>query len=267
MNDISLTHLLDVAVRSAQAAGNHALSNIERRNEVTETFDHDVKLVLDVESQKAAESVILSEFPEHAILGEEDVTPNDASSYEWVIDPIDGTMNFSHGFQYWCSSVAVRKNGTVLAGCVYAPEFDALYTAHLEDSARLNGSPVHISQTPELSNAMIFTGISKHMHHADEEHFKVFIDLELNSKKIRINGAAALDLCRLADGTADGFYEGGIYLWDYAAAGLIAERAGADMVIHPTKGGHQDVTVLAANKTLLQDLETIYANHNSGTTI
>ena len=137
MNDISLTHLLDVAICAADAAGRHALENKDRRSETNENFDHDIKLVLDVESQKKAENMILSEFPDHGILGEEDETPNHNSPYEWVIDPIDGTMNFSHGFEYWCSSVAVRKNQKVIAGCVYAPDFDTFYTAHIEDEAKV----------------------------------------------------------------------------------------------------------------------------------
>jgi myo-inositol-1(or 4)-monophosphatase len=209
MNDISLTHLLDVAIRAAEAAGNHARENKARRTEINETFDHDVKLVLDVESQKKAEGVILAEFPDHGILGEEDTTPNLDSPYEWVIDPIDGTMNFSHGLEYWCSSVAVRQNEKVVAGCVYAPEFNAYYTAHIEDVAKLNGEPIQVSQTETLKRSMIVTGLSKEMEDLQVPHFELFRALQLNTKKVRINGAAALDLCRVADGAIDGFFESG----------------------------------------------------------
>ncbi|MDH3981829.1 MAG: hypothetical protein OES84_02890 [Kiritimatiellaceae bacterium] len=258
MNDISLTHLLQVAIRAAQAAGTHALENKQRRTETNETFDHDIKLVLDVECQKMAEQVIAFEFPDHGILGEEDVRLNKASDYEWVIDPIDGTMNFSHGFEYWCSSVAVRKNTKVLAGCVYAPEFNSCYTAHIEDVAKLNGRPLQISDTKRLQDAMVFSGISKHMNSSTEPHFERFRMLELETKKVRINGAAALDLCRLADGTCDGFFEAGLYLWDYAAAGLIAEQAGATLSIYPTQNDEHEATVLCSNKNLMDGLRAIY---------
>jgi myo-inositol-1(or 4)-monophosphatase len=258
MNDIPLSHLLDVAICAAEAAGRHAFENKDRRTETNEDFDHDIKLVLDVECQKKAEAVILSEFPNHGILGEEDTAPNLTSPYDWVIDPIDGTMNFSHGFEYWCSSIAVRKNQKVVAGCVFAPDFDAYYTAHLEDEAKLNGRPIHVSKTAWLKRAMIFTGLSKEMEGSREPHLDMFRKLALNTKKVRINGAAALDLCRVADGTCDGLFETGIYLWDYAAAGLIAERAGAVMTTYPRKGDLHGATVLCSNEHLIEGLRTIY---------
>ena len=258
MNDLDLTHLLDVAICAAEAAGKHALANKDRRTEANETFDHDIKLVLDVECQKIAEKLIGDEFPSHGILGEEDATPNDKSPFEWVIDPIDGTMNFSHGFEYWCSSVAVRHNNKVVAGCVYAPEYDTYYTAHIEQEARCNGEEIRVSPTSRLSRSMIFTGLSKHMENAAEPHLDLFRMLAINTKKLRINGAAALDLCRVADGTADGFFETDIHLWDYAAAGLIAEQAGAALSIYPQKKSPFAATVLCSNPDLIEGLRAIY---------
>ena len=258
MNDISLSHLLDVAICAAEAAGKHALENKDRRSETNESFDHDIKLVLDVECQKKAEAMIQSQFPDHGILGEEDVAPNHSSPYEWVIDPIDGTMNFSHGFEYWCSSVAVRKNQKVLAGCVYAPDFDTFYTAHIEEVAKLNGRPILVSKTESLKRSMIFTGLSKEMEGSREPHLDMFRMLALNTKKVRINGAAALDLCRVADGTCDGLFETGLYLWDYAAAGLIAEQAGAVMATYPREGDLHGATVLCSNQNIIEGLRAIY---------
>ncbi|MDF7798908.1 inositol monophosphatase family protein [Pontiellaceae bacterium B1224] len=258
MNDISLNHLLDVAICAAEAAGTHAYENKDRRKETSETFQHDVKLVLDVESQRKAEAIIASEFPTHGILGEEDATPNLSTPYEWVIDPIDGTMNFSHGFEYWCSSVAVRQNQKVIAGCVFAPDFNAYYTAHIEQEAKLNGSPIRVADTASLQNAMVVTGLSKEMEGSREPHLEMFRMLALNTKKVRINGAAALDLCRVADGTCDGFFETGIYLWDYAAAGLIAEQAGAVMATYPRKCDLHGATVLCSNEHLIEGLRAVY---------
>jgi len=258
MKDISLTHLLDVAICAAEAAGKHARDNKDRRNESNETFDHDIKLLLDVECQEFAERVIASEFPGHGILGEENAAPSTSSVYEWVIDPIDGTMNFSHGMEYWCSSVAVRHHGKIVAGCVFAPDFDAYYTAHIEEAAKLNGSPIRVSDTRHLKDAMVFTGLSKEMEKANEPHLDMFRMLALNTKKVRINGAAALDLCRVADGTCDGFFETGIYLWDYAAAGLIAEQAGAALALYPRKDEPLGATVLSSSPNLIEGLRAIY---------
>ena len=262
MKEIPLTHLLDTAICAAKAAGDHALANKDRRTDANETFAHDVKLILDVECQKIATERIIAEFPDHGILGEEDVQQQVSEGYEWIIDPIDGTMNYTHGFPYWCVSIAVRHNGKILAGCVFAPEFGDCYTAHIEASARLNGEPIQASDTTTLQHSMIFTGLSKHMQSANEPHFEMFKAMALNTCKVRINGSAALDLCHVAAGSSDGFFETSIYLWDHAAAGLIAERAGAVLVLHP----HHDVpfgcSVICANKHLIDELQAIYTQYS-----
>ncbi|MEE9369435.1 MAG: inositol monophosphatase family protein [Pontiella sp.] len=258
MTEIALSHLLDVAICAAEAAGNHALQNKDRRTEATETFSHDVKLVLDMECQKIAEGVIAGEFPEHGILGEEAIRQNKAEAYEWIIDPIDGTMNYTNGFPYWCCSIAVRYHDKVLAGCVYAPEFGDYYTAHIEDIAKLNGQPIQAAETKHLQDAMIFTGLSKHMQSANEPHFEMFRMLALNTQKVRITGSAALDLCHVAAGNGDGFLETGIYVWDYAAAGLIAEQAGAVLSLFSQKNIPHGATVLCANEHLISGLRAIH---------
>ena len=258
MKDISLTHLLDTAICAAEAAGKHALANKDRRTEANETFAHDIKLVLDVECQKIAEEVIAAEFPEHSILGEEGQRESSIEGYEWIIDPIDGTMNYTHGFPYWCASVAVRYHNKILAGCVFAPEFNDYYTAHIEDPAKLNGEPIHASDTEHLDEAMIFTGISKHMQSAPEPHFDRFKMLAMNTRKVRITGSAALDLCNVASGNCDGYFETSIYLWDHAAAGLIAEQAGATLALFPKRREPYGCDVICANKNLIDGLRAIY---------
>jgi myo-inositol-1(or 4)-monophosphatase len=258
MKNLSPALLLDTAICAAEAAGIHAMENKDRRTETTETFSHDLKLVLDMECQKIAEEVIAREFPSHNILGEEDVRQNSAAAYEWIIDPIDGTMNYTHNFPYWCSSVAVRHNGKVVAGCVYAPESNDVYMAHIDGPAQHNGDPISVSTTGHLKDAIIFTGLSKHMVSSDEPHFEMFETLALNSQKVRINGAAALDLCHVACGSGDGYFETSIYLWDHAAAGLIAERSGAVLALYPENHEPHGCTVLCANKNLIDDLRAIY---------
>lgn len=258
MKEISLTHLLDTAICAAEAAGHHALSNKDRRTEATETFAHDVKLVLDVECQKIAEDVILAEFPGHGILGEEEVQLSESNEYEWIIDPIDGTMNYTQGFPYWCVSIAVRRNDRVLAGCVFAPESNEYYTAHIEAPAKCNGVSIQVSDTRHMDEAMVFTGISKHMNSNQEPHFNTFRMLALNTRKLRINGSAALDLCHVAAGHADGYFEAHLYLWDHAAAGLIAEQAGAVLSLYPLRHEPYACGVLCANKHLINGLRAIH---------
>ena len=260
-NPIPLEELLGTAIQAAEAAGRHALSNKHRRTEANETFAHDVKLVLDAECQKIAEEAILRRYPGHGILGEEDARPAAGEDeYEWIIDPIDGTMNYTHNFPYWCASVAVRRGDRVLAGCVFEPEMGRLYTAHAEGPARLNGDPIQPSETRRLEDAIIFSGLSKHMESSAEPHFEMFRRIALSTQKVRITGSAALDICHVADGSSDGYMETNIYLWDYAASGLIAERAGAVLVPYPQGNEPLATTVICTNRNLLEPLQAIYSD-------
>ena len=148
---ITPTALLATAVLAARRAGMHALTQRGRRHEATLVARHDVKLQLDVECQAVATETILASFPGHAVLGEED-TPeqtaaSSASSHEWIIDPIDGTVNFFHGNPYWCCSVAVRSDGDMLAGCVYAPSMGLLYEGAADQPSRCNGEVICVSDT------------------------------------------------------------------------------------------------------------------------
>ena len=135
--------LLSTAVAAAQAGSAHASHERARNQEANLIATHDVKLKLDVECQQVITRTILAAFPDHAVLGEEDVahaTPP-ADAYEWIIDPIDGTVNFFHGSPYWCSSVAVRRNGVVLAGCVCAPDVDLLFQASCDSRRAIAWKP------------------------------------------------------------------------------------------------------------------------------
>ena len=223
MNQPTIYELLTAAIAAAHAAGNHARANWQRRHEVFQRSQHDVKLQLDIECQAQAQATIHGHFPEHKFLGEEGGTYTDTADYLWIVDPIDGTVNFSHGLPLWCSSVAVRHQGDVVAGAVYAPMLDKLYTATVDGPALCNGQPLHVSDVAHLDETMIFTGIFKDQPLS----LDLFVALSRSVQKVRIDGSAALDLCLVASGQAEAYFESKIFLWDIAAAGLIAERAGA----------------------------------------
>ena len=208
---------------AAQAAGEHARTNLARRHEVFQRTAHDVKLQLDLECQAQAAEVIHRHCPTHAFLGEEGGDYSDSAEYLWIVDPIDGTVNFTHGLPLWCSSVAVRQAGQIVAGAVYAPMLKQLYTATREGPALCNGQPLHVSTTQRLEEALVCTGIFKNQPLSQN----FFAALCHSIQKARIYGSAALDLCFVAAGQAEGYFEAKIFLWDIAAAGLIAERAGA----------------------------------------
>jgi myo-inositol-1(or 4)-monophosphatase len=218
--------LLACAVEAAGAAGNHALANLHRRNEVAQRYAHDVKLHLDLECQKKAEEVIRNAFPSHPVLGEEGGSFDAAAELLWIVDPIDGTVNFMHGLPLWCSSVAMRAGGEVVAGAVYLPVMKECFTAMLGRPAMCNDEPIHSSETESLADAIVLTGLSKNIGE-NLRTFDVLKAVSMKVQKARIMGAAAVDICYVACGRADAYIEAGIFLWDIAAAGLIARQAGA----------------------------------------
>lgn len=219
-------HLQAICTHAARRAAEHVLANLHRRNETLSHSRSDVKHVLDVEAQQAAEAAIRAIFPEHAILGEEDAAHASAppDAYEWVIDPIDGTVNFFHGMPMWCTSVAVRRGGKTLAGCVYSPEMHRLYEASCETPALCNGRPICVSQTASTDRALIGTGADK--WDLSAYAFRYMRAVAEIAQRPRILGAAALDICLVAEGATDAFFESGLYIWDVAAGSLILERAG-----------------------------------------
>ena len=224
---LSPQQLLGVATEAAFAAGDHARTNIERRHEVFQRAAHDVKLQLDIECQARAAEVIRRHCPTHDFLGEEGGAYTDTTTPLWIVDPIDGTVNFSHGLPLWCSSVAVRQGGQVVAGAVYAPMLNQLYTATVDGPALCNSKPLRVSTVNRLEEAIVFTGIFKDQPLS----MNLFTMLSRSVQKLRIYGSAAMDLCLLAAGQAEGYFDSKIYLWDIAAAGLIAERAGAHVEV------------------------------------
>lgn len=254
MKTIPLDELLETAVKATKIAGHHALAHYARRRDTAQIFTHDLKLVLDLECQQAAEAVLRKTYPTHGLVGEEDLEQTNPEGYEWIIDPIDGTMNFTQGFPYWCVSIAVRYQGIIQAGAVYAPELDRLFTAHLESEALLNGTPIRVSETKILNEAFIFSGINKKVQTPADASFQGFQQLVFNTRKVRITGSAALDICHVACGQGDGFSESGIYLWDHAAAGIILERAGGRIHLTPRPEEPYGAQVICSNATLYEEL-------------
>ncbi len=248
--------LLEVCVETAKAAGAHALNNLHRREEFIEQFDHDIKLVMDRECQTVAEQVVLGHFPDHAILGEEGAIQKE-HAFEWVIDPIDGTANYTRGFPYWCCSIAVRCDGRVLAGCVFVPSLNECYSASVSSPALCNGVPICCSNVPDLGKATIFTGLTKDM---DPRSVEFFGEMAPRVSKIRILGSAAIDVCHVACGRSDGYFEAMLYLWDIAAAGLIAERAGA-VVTEWQRDEEYGIRYLCATKEIHSEIKATVENY------
>lgn len=229
------TKALSTAVRAARAVGTLMRKQLHKTKRANEVTQHDIKLELDVRSQKLIERTLLSSFPQTALLGEEGVAGNLEAEYRWVVDPIDGTVNFAYGIPHACVSIALqRRNGgrtsyedgyETVAGVVYDPFCDELWTALKGQKARLNGRVISVSRRSKLHEAIVSLGFAK-SHENLEATLPYFIDLVHRVRKIRIMGAAALALTYVATGRFDAYVERGIRLWDIAAGGLILECAG-----------------------------------------
>ena len=256
MNIPSNSDLLNVCIEAARTAGLHALNHLHRREEIAEQFDHDVKLVMDSECQHIAEEVIRRHFPDHAILGEEGCSTND-HAFEWIIDPIDGTANYTRGNPLWCCSIAVRRNSEILAGAVFIPMLNECYSATADGPALCNGNPIHASTVSSLRSATLFTGLTKTI---DERAIAFFGEAAHCAHKVRIIGSAAIDICHVACGRSDAYFEAGIYIWDVAAAGLIAERAGALCTVWPRDEQH-GIRFLCTNRPLHTAVKQLAEKH------
>lgn len=253
--------LLDVAERAARAAGQHALREYARRRETVAVAEHDVKLRLDVECQQVAEDAIHRHFPEHAFLAEEQEhgTGEDVSlrrGYEWVVDPIDGTVNFTHGSPHWCNSVAVQHEGETVAGAVFAPFAGHCYRAGLGLGAWRDDDKLAVSDVPDLEHAMVRTGLDQKIN-TGQPPFSTFCRIASSIQKARVVGAAALDMCRVAEGACDGYYESGIFLWDVAAAELIVREAGGRTEILGRPPAPHALNFLATNGAIHDALRAV----------
>ena len=251
---------LDCAATAARAAGRLMRSEQAAPKKINSQSQHDIKLELDVRCQKLIEKILLRAFPASAVLGEEGVAGRAESQLRWVVDPIDGTVNFTYGIPHACVSIALqqrlpsREFSTVI-GVVYDPFCDELWSAARGGPARLNGKVIHTSRRSKLAESIVAIGFSK-SEASLNDNLPVFNALVRRVRKIRMMGAAALALVYVASGRFDAYIESGISLWDIAAGGLILECAGGEFWHRPLPGGAQ-YDMIANNGLLRAKLERI----------
>jgi myo-inositol-1(or 4)-monophosphatase len=252
-------HALACAVAAARRAGALMRRNRRAVKTIHSQSAHDIKLELDVRCQKLIEKSLFSQFPEAALMGEEGLAGPADSDWRWVVDPIDGTVNFTYGIPHACVSIALQQRVagkfSTIVGVVYDPFCDELWTAMRGKPARLNGRPIHVSGRRELRECVVAIGFAK-----DEDSLRlnlpVFNDLVRRVLKIRMMGAAALALTYVASGRFDAYIESGIYLWDIAAGGLILECAGGEFWHRPHASGPK-YEMLANNGLVRPKIQTL----------
>ena len=226
-----MTEFLTTAVDAALLAGELLRENFEKPLEVDAMHAHDIKLELDRRTQRLIEDHILARHPGHAILGEEGITEG-TSDCEWIIDPLDGTVNYFYGIPHFATTIAVRRNNELLAGVVHDPMRNETWTVEAGGPALLNGRQIEVSARTELSECIISMGVSKTGDTIDNT-LPAFNHAIRQVKKMRMLGSAALDIAYVATGRLDAYLEGTISLWDIAAGLLLVPAAGGTVDLQP----------------------------------
>ncbi len=213
-----------VAISAAYASGLLIKRSVGKVSKVSYKGRDNIVTDVDRLSEKLIISAILRAFPGHSILSEESPPVNSGSRYRWVIDPIDGTTNFAHAFPFFCVSIALEESGRTILGVVYDPMRDEMFIARRGKGAALNGKKIEVSRTALLGGSLLATGFSYGITEKDRNiaHFRKLL---VKTQAIRRAGSAALDLCYVACGRFDGFWEMNLHPWDSAAASLIVEEA------------------------------------------
>ncbi len=230
--------LLDTAITAARAAGALQRRNFYKPPKVTAKMAHDVKLVLDVRSQQLIERIILRRFPKHEILGEEG-SRNAGGAFRWIIDPLDGTVNFFYNIPVFCVSVAAQErqcdgSWRDVVGVIYDSMRDELFSTTAGQPTRMNGRVVHVSRRRTLGDSVCAVAFFKHPYTIKRGR-AAFNTLLPRVRKMRLLGAAALDMAYVACGRFDAYIEFGVKLWDIAAGLLLVENAGGRTLLRPAQ--------------------------------
>jgi len=213
----------------AREAGALLLNFFHQKLKIEYKGDADLVTAADRASEALIRERVAKQFPSHDVLGEEQGLNDRGGEYRWYVDPLDGTTNFAHGYPVFSVSLALEhrseKPGMRLAGVVYDPSRDELFTAAAGQGAELNGQPIHVSKVAQLKECLVATGFPSHKRHKNPNIY-FYHQITLRTHGVRRAGSAALDLCNVACGRFDGFWEFNLNPWDTAAGVLIVEEAG-----------------------------------------
>ncbi|HLU61270.1 MAG TPA: inositol monophosphatase family protein [Gammaproteobacteria bacterium] len=251
--------MLNIGVRAARRAGDIIVRSLDRVADlrVETKAGNDFVSEVDREAERAIIETIRRSYPDHAFLGEES-GKSGHSEFEWIIDPLDGTTNFLHGFPVFAVSIALRVKGRIEHGVIYDPLRQELFTASRGSGAQLDGRRLRVSKCRELSTALLGTGFPYRDQDDLDKYMATFRVMTRQSRGIRRAGSAALDLAYVAAGRLDGFWEFNLQLWDIAAGVLMIHEAGG-LTGSPSGGTNHLETgnVLAANPKLFAEMAKV----------
>ncbi|MGN0837003.1 MAG: inositol monophosphatase family protein [Akkermansia sp.] len=239
---------LKLAETAAREAGAFLREQLHHPPVVDESLAHDIKLRVDKDTQALIAARLLGEAPETSLLGEEGCCGASAE-LQWVVDPLDGTVNYYYGIPIFCTSIALHAGGVPVLGCVYDPMQDECYTALRGGQACCNERRIGVSSRARMSEAVVFVGHGSH-DGSGEAGVRRFAAVSQQVRKMRILGSAALSLCYIAAGRLDAYVESRICLWDFAAARVILEAAGGRLEFTPSTADGLRGAVCAWNNHL-----------------
>ena len=243
---LRMRHYLDAAVVAARAAGEMLRHNFEKPLRVSAAVKHDIKLEIDVQAQDLITRLLLKEFPQHALYGEEGIVGDQTSVFQWVVDPLDGTVNYFYGIPHFCVSIALRHEGEIIVGVIYDPIRDELWTGQKGEAPTLNGRKFRVSERVDLAEAVVSVGLSK-TGITIEAGVPLLQTMVHRARKCRLLGSAALDMAYVACGRMDAYIEQGISLWDIAAGWILVETAGGSVEMTPRTDMKDRYSVIASN--------------------
>jgi len=209
----------------AREAGALLMQYFQQHVKVEYKGDADLVTVADRKSESLIRQRIRAQWPTHGVLGEEEGLADTGSDYRWYVDPLDGTTNFAHGFPVFCVSLALEHRNQMIAGVVYDPTRDEMFSAEQGRGAYLNQRRIQVSKISNLAESLVATGFPSHKRHKNPNIY-FYHQITLHSHGVRRAGSAALDLCCVASGRFDGFWEFNLNPWDTAAGVLIVKEAG-----------------------------------------
>jgi myo-inositol-1(or 4)-monophosphatase len=225
MTTITKTDVITAAAQIAREAGALLMEHFRQHVKIEYKGEADLVTIADRKSETLIRQRLREHWPSHDILGEEGGLQDTGSDYRWYVDPLDGTTNFAHGFPVFCVSMALEYRGRRIAGVIYDPTRDELFAAEQGSGAYLNDERIRVSQTTNLAECLLATGFPSHKRHKNPNIF-FYHQITLRTHGVRRAGSAALDLCCVASGRFDGFWEFNLYPWDTAAGVLMVEEAG-----------------------------------------
>ncbi len=213
-------------------------------------YKGEINLVTEVDRQSEQKivSIIKDKYPDHSILAEETGDSGGSSPFKWIIDPLDGTTNYAHSYPCFCVSLAIEYEGEVIYGAVYDPMREEIFTAEKGDGAYVNGKIIKVSSTQELNHSLLCTGFPYDIRDDIESNILNFRNFLMKSQAVRRDGSAALDLCYVAAGRFDGFWEQKLFPWDVAAGSLLITEAGGKLSnFKDEKFNIYDTEIVASN--------------------